>query len=340
MSTGNGLAPPLPNIGAMQDALQIVKLLLDAAPLVVSQKERPMDADTYGGWRRALNGGPLELSAGRFRHKRSRQPVAIYPEDVEQALVYQIGQEYPRPVDERWEENFFSYCEPVSAEAYEQALRTGVWWDHQRIGDNRPPEGVEALREEIAQLRDKANELIKAGAAASEETANAAANLRARLDDARLKFREHFDLETAPINAEINRIEEQKRPWREKLSALADTFAGPLNDSQQVAKALLKVVIEPFLVAKRREQEKAGQVQNLRGGGIKPAPTNVGATGGKVKLVTRWSAVVEDWDAAIMALKENPKLRASVQDIADAAARSSAKLAIPGVRFEKREVAQ
>jgi len=294
--------------------------------------------DPYAGWRESLKGGPLKLSAGRFRHKRTGQPVAIFP-DPGGNLVYMIGNEPHRYVDDRWEENYFSYCDAVSEEAYILATQTGAWPDHLRVGDNRP-EGIDEVREEIARLRDVASAMILRGPAKTEEEAHAASNLRARVEGLHNQLRTALASESAPIQAEINKIEQQKRPWQDKLADLVDSFQRPFRDAADTVAKLKEIVLKPYLQAKRREQEKAGQVQNLRGGGTKPVPTNVGATGSKTKLMTRWFAVIEDWDAAIAALKENTKLRATVQDIADAAARSSAKIAIPGVKFEKKEDVQ
>ena len=57
------------------------------------------------------------------------------------------------------------------------------------------------------------------------------------------------------------------------------------------------------------------------------------------KLKPGWVAEVEDFDRALMALKNHPKIIAVVQELADAAARSKAKLPIDGVKFvNKRKI--
>jgi hypothetical protein len=47
-----------------------------------------------------------------------------------------------------------------------------------------------------------------------------------------------------------------------------------------------------------------------------------------------------DYDKAVMAFKENAKMKALVQQLADAAARSTARVPVDGVEFYKQEKAQ
>jgi hypothetical protein len=297
-------------------------------------------SNPYAGWRRTLAGGPLELSAGRFRHKRSGLPVAIYPDADSGQLIHRVLNQPARYVDERWEENFFSYCQAVTEDRYDNAVKGGIWWDNLRVGDNRPDSGVDALKEEALELIERGYELARRGPATTEEQANSAANLIGLIKQTREQLQTALTNEAAPFQAEIDKIERQKEPWAEKLRSVAQLFGNFLKGTADASEKIKLQVIKPYLEQKRREQQKAGQVQTLRGGGTKPVGTNVGATGNKIKLVTRWFAVVEDWDAAIEALKTNTKLRATVQEIADAAARSSAKIAIPGVKFDKEEKVQ
>ena len=295
----------------------------------------------YDGWRQSLRDGQLRLSAGFYRHTRSGLPIAIWPAPASSKdLLYRVDNGEVGYVDAGWEERVFSYAEPVTEKDWREASKTRIWKDFRRIGDNRPPEGVEAIRAEIENLTEKANDLIKAGPAQDEETANQAANIRAYLDDLHKQLTAAMEAETAPHHAELAVIEARKRPIYELIKTINDRFKPAMALALDTSQGLIRKVIQPYLIDKRHRASESGQVQTLRGGGTKPIAANVGPTGAKVKLVTRWWGEVVDYDAAIVALKDNPKIKAVVQDIADAAARSSAKIPIPGIEFRKKEEAR
>jgi hypothetical protein len=278
-----------------------------------------------------------ELSAGFYRHRSNGSPVAIWTNN--DALVAKVGNEPPKYVDERWEENFFSYCDAVLESDYREAVVNGVWRDHIRVGSNAPLQ-VEDLSIEIENLVEIAEGMIRKGPAKTEEEARAAANVKSRLKEIQDLLETGRAAETAPIYRDINAIEAKARPLRDKVEAIQHSYETKKFRISSVMRMLVEQVAQPFLLRKREQQVAGGEIQHLRGGGTKPAPTNVGGTGAKITLKTSWHAKVVDYDKAVLALKDNAKMKALVQQLADAAARSTARVPVDGVEFYKQEKAQ
>jgi hypothetical protein len=277
----------------------------------------------------------IRAEQGFYRH-RNGTPVAVYRSG--DRLVHKVGENPPAYVTPEWEERFLSYCQSgYDAKAYWEARRTGKWEDHIRVGDNRPPEGVDAIVAELEELADVVTDMVKAGPAKTEQDANKAANLKARVDVLLESLDDEIKSAQRPHQLEINRIEAQKKEAFESIKAIHSKYGVILERMRFSAKNLVELVVAPFLIRKRQEQRDAGQVQITRGGKEKAVATNVGPSGAKISLVTRWEAEVEDYAKALDALKDHDKVRAAVQAVADSAARSAAKLPIPGVKYVSKE---
>ena len=272
---------------------------------------------------------------GFYRH-RNGTPVAIYRSG--DRLVHKVGENPPAYVTPEWEERVLSYCKGgFDAKAYWEARRTGQWSDHMRVGDNRPPEGIDAIAAELNDLQQSIKDMLKAGPAKTEHDANAAANLKARVEVLVASLDMEIKALERPHHIEINRIEAQKRSAFDAIKAIHEKYGTILQSVKFAAHTLVEQVVAPFLLRKRQEQREAGQVQITRGGKEKAVATNVGPSGAKISLVTRWEAEVEDYAKALDALKDHAKVRAAVQTVADSAARSAAKLPIPGVKYVSKE---
>jgi hypothetical protein len=302
----------------------------------------------YKHWSKSLKDAkPLEgpvgfpkdgLSAGFFRHRRNGYPVAIWMNG--DMLVYKVYNEPIKYVDERWEESYFSQCEAVLESSYREAMSTGVWRDHIRVGTNAPP-GGDDLTKEMENLVEVAESIARKGPAQNDDDARTAANVNARLKEIHKILADEEAAEKAPIFREINTIEDkQLKPLRVKIAEIRGQFEKKISMVERAMDAIVFRVVEPFLKAQREKQRANNEVQNLRGGGVKPAPTNVGATGAKITLKTTWHARITDYDKAVLALKENPKVKGLIQQLADAAARSTAKVPVDGVEFYSQEKAQ
>ena len=278
---------------------------------------------------------PILAEMGFYRH-RNGTPVAVYRSG--DRLVHKTGDQPPGYVTPEWEERFLSYCKGgYTAEEYWEARKTGQWWDHMRVGDNRPPVGVDAITAELDELRYVVNDMVKDGPAKTEHDANKAANLKARVDMLIKSLDAELEALAAPHHREINRLEAKKRVFHDEINAMRSKYGSVLDAAKASVGNLVERVVAPFLLRKRQEQREAGQVQITRGGKEKAVATNVGPSGAKISLVTKWDAVVEDYAVALDALKDHAKVRAAVQAVADSAARSAAKLPIPGVKYVSKE---
>jgi hypothetical protein len=242
--------------------------------------------------------------------------------------------------DERWCENVFSYCRPVPEASYRQAVATGKWPDHALAGHNRPPEGIDAIRAELDDLRMRAEQLVRAGPAKTQADADAAANLKARIASLTEALETEQELEVAPERQELQRIEQAKRPVLERISATEQRYAPILVSARSTLRKLTDAVIFPFLSEQRRKARETGQSQQTRSGGAIAPSASAGAKNAKTFLATVWRAEIEDYDKALAALAQHGDVRACVQKICDAAARSRAKLPIDGVRYIPEEKAR
>jgi hypothetical protein len=301
--------------------------------------------DPYVAWREATRNFEPEripkhcdLSPGFYRHSKTAQPVAIWLES--DGMYRGVGDDMGgRPVTPTWDESTFSQCEAVPEKEWRKAVDTGVWWDFRRVGDNRPDDNVASLRMEIENIHEKTNDLFKCHEPMSEADAIAAANLKARLVEIDKMLTEVQNTDTLPLRTKIHEIEKQRRPIQVELDAVLATYNQLRTMAGRLSKQLVYWV-EPYLIAQRKAQKAAGDVLNTRGGKTRPAPTNIGPTGAKIGLKTVWAGKIVDYDLALAAFKDNPKVHLLIQELANAAARSTAKTPVPGVEFIEKDKAQ
>jgi hypothetical protein len=232
-------------------------------------------------------------------------------------------------------------------QAYRAARNNGIWPDHQvtRL-HNRPPEGLTDAMLQLDDLRMEAQKIINKGEAQTQAEADLAANVVKRLQDLRQSVLENMKIAIAPHEAQLREIEAQRRPVVQKITETSAPFVTAATAAGETIEKLKKGYITPFLVRVREATRAAlvatGAAPGMTTGrdGTVRLTTNAGAKGARVSLTTRWFAVIENYDDALAALKDHPDVRATVQKIADAAARSKAKLRISGVRFESKEEAR
>ena len=134
-----------------------------------------------------------------------------------------------------------------------------------RVGDNRPPVGVDAITAELDELRYVVNDMVKDGPAKSEHDANKAANLKSRIDVLIKSLDVELEALAAPHQREINRLEAKKQTFYDEINDMRAKY-GSVLDAAKVAVGIGRRVVGPFLLRKREEQRAAGQVQITRGG--------------------------------------------------------------------------
>ena len=280
----------------------------------------------------------IRAEQGFYRH-RNGTPVAVYRSG--DRLVHKVGDQPPAYVTPDWEEKFLSYCKGgYASEEYWEARKTGQWWDHMRVGDNRPPVGVDAITAELDELRYVVNDMVKDGPAKSEHDANKAANLKSRIDMLIKSLDVELEALAAPHQREINRLEAKKQTFYDEINDMRAKYGSVLDAAKVAVGNLVERVVGPFLLRKREEQRAAGQVQITRGGKEKDVATNVGPSGAKIGLRSVWTGEIVDYDQALAAFKDNEKVRRLIQELANAAARSTAKTPVPGIEFIRKDKVQ
>jgi len=258
-----------------------------------------------------------KVQCGYYRLRRGQKgerrfvPVAIWERGG--AVVLKIDGEMQANVAAFWERNC-AWIEPVSYDDYQYAEENGQWpGDIQetapRLGDNLD-DGGEASG---AQFRDQLIDLVgKVEAYIAREVgpvvadrvvADTLANYREMLGLAKKGAEVALKEEVAQIKLVI---EDRKELWRPSIEAVDGAVEA------------ITTLLTPWM------QTQAAEGLEVRIGGQK---------GRKMSPRTYWSAKITDWDKAMESYKNHPKVRALVQDLADAQARSKDKTPIAGVEF-------
>jgi hypothetical protein len=310
--------------------------------------------DPYAQWRaavaadapRLLDVPPGVAVPGFYRASNSGQPVAVWivPNGNSISTMQQTGAtgrtDY---ADERWCERVFAYCEPVPEEAYRQAVKTGIWHDHRVAPHNRPPEGLEGVTGQLDDLRMDAEGFIRRGEAQSQADADAASNLVSRLQGCIKRIEEQRDAELAPLDERLREIDRLRQPIMHERKDIFDRYDGMTTSGHGTIEKLKNDYIGKWLIRVRQAAREALAATGAAPGGVSMRDgttkivTNAGAKGAKVTLVTRWWAEIENYDTVLAALKDHPEVRGKIQQLCDAAARSKAKIAIPGVKFHSED---
>ena len=145
--------------------------------------------DRYSWWRDALVGkrAPIDVNepeTGYYRIRRKSEdgfsPIAYWLDSkTGKPRCHVNGTDYDsQRALELWP---YASKRPVTAEAYQERLRTGKWPDEHTavIGHNKMPMGTDPvdINDRIEDLAREAEQLIAAGPAQSDEEANQASDL-------------------------------------------------------------------------------------------------------------------------------------------------------------------
>lgn len=326
--------------------------------------------DRWTWWRKALanpaeigrslpvHDGDAQVGYYRARSKDGAwEPVAIWVADGGDLVALRNGREV-RP------DSIWTFCcrHPVTYEQYTDAMAAGRF-------DDEPPEapGVghnsgdldafEAMRQELAGEAEMAEDFLK------QEVKTAA-----QADKCAVWAKRIADLSKRADNE--RKVE--KEPHLQASRAVDDRWRDVIDGSKDLS-AKLKKHIEPYLIAQRKaEQERVRKAEEearrqraeaeaaaraamegdekaakaARDAQEKAAEAerqaqaknaSAGRTGARVALRTVYVAVITDYDAAYAALKDNPDMKAMVQQLADRACR--AKVPLAGVKFEETQKA-
>lgn len=325
-------------------------------------------ADAYAHWRDALAGKPVTIEEGhpqagfwKLRDKAANKwlPVAIWPAKDGPARMLCRVADQTRDAAEVW-----SWCAnwPVAKEAAKQAFETGSWpGDVPDVGHNS---GDLSLAEQIRDYATMAlGWLAKVGTIKTKVEADMAANYRAKLlefrkqaaDEKEAKIRPHLDAQKQ-INAEYNPIIAAADEAATPLRAAGGAFLAA-EEEKAKREAHAKWVAEQEVARKAREQAEAERAKLMRDDPIAaltsppdepelpmaplaPEPVKVsagGQRGRRMGLKTQVSFVIEDYAAALAAVKDNPAVVEAVQKVVDQ--RGKAGVETPGVKRVETRVA-
>lgn len=311
--------------------------------------------DPYAYWKDALDGkfGPVhdgDPQPGFYRKRKFKngpwQRVAIWPDTDAGGMQALVDNDPVDPSD------IWTWCcqNPITEAVYRTVETGGQWPDEPPaapgIGHNMPGDDPhDALKAELAGEQEIATEFLGKPVEIQED-ADKAAVWAKRVADIGKRAEEHRKTEKAPI-LEAGRAVDAK--WNEVVTAAKDLTAR------------LKKHVEPFLIAKKREEEERARKareeadrlrreaaeadEAARAEALKKADetekvaaaknSQAGRTGARVALRTVYVAVITDYDACYAALKDHPDMRAFVQQLADRACR--AKVPLAGVEYQKEE---
>lgn len=318
-------------------------------------------SDEYQFWRDSLARKPGSVNVNEpqpgYYRTRSRKdgpylPVAIWRKGDE--LVCRVGSEMRDPHD------VWAFCagQPVTKEEAKLAFETGLWPGDIAVGHNS---GALSIEEEIADTAEQALDWLSKTPIANATASDMAANWRAKLLELGKRADKQREAEKAPHLAASREVDAKYKPWIERATDAANKLRDALTawmraeEARQQAEARKKFEAERAAAEaerKRIENERAKQMFDDPIAALTspepelpiipaaPEPVKVqagGQRGRKAGLRTVIRYVVADYEAALAAVKDHDDVRAAVEKVA--AARAKTGVAVPGVEKVEDKVA-
>lgn len=292
---------------------------------------------TWDVWMRLVSshGSPKAespISTGYWRLVSSKghaRAVATWFEDGSWQIA-RIGVDHIDSVDDkakflRFMSDVWPTLEAWSNEDFDTACERGVWPDqvpvrpkdlpatpeiaNPSLGQNFQPADDSKLAELIDKLDalvGEATKLAKSGEARTQEQADTASNLKARIRDLRQQIVAAHKAVKAPILAEGKRIDGAYFQPRDKADALE--------------RRLHEVVIRPFLLEQEKRKIEAAKAAKEAAAAGQPEPepirTNAGAKGRVTSLRTRYIGEITDYEAFVEEVKAHDEVRTFMAEYA------------------------
>lgn len=287
--------------------------------------------DEYAWWREAIEGRRSEIrlnvaEPGFYRWQErgvGPQPVAVWVEGGQ--TLYRIANREPKPADERFCEQIFSYCSrtPISDDLYWFVMDGGPWPDKAPEPglNNLPDEPHERLRLLIEAEREEIEAFLRQPLA-DKTASDRAADWAGRMTRLEEEAGEH--------------LKEERKPHDRALAEVRARWSPLTTTAADLKRRLKEAVLVWQRAEKARLAEEAARAA-AAGEVVKPIRVTSGSTGRKVSTRIEKHAQIQDWDAVLIALRGNAELRELVQKICDRAARAGAP--VPGSRIVEIEKA-
>lgn len=266
-----------------------------------------------------------KVQCGYYRLRRGQKgtrryvPVAIWvrgerPDGVPLYALKIDGEMKPN-ASGFWERNA-AFIEPVSYEDYQYAEENGCWPGNVEAsaaplrrnidGDGEGEADGALFRDQLIDLVGKVEAYItkEVGPIVPDRVAaDSLANYREMLGLAKKGAEIILKEEVAQMRLAID---ERKELWR------------PALEAAESAVERIRALLTPWM-----------QAQAAEGGEVKIG----GQRGRKMSMRPYWRARIDNWGMAVEHFADHPKVRAVVQELADAAARAKEKEPIEGVEF-------
>lgn len=322
--------------------------------------------DEFEFWRNALSGcigdiHPDDPQPGYYKTRLERNgpfiPVAIWRKDGN--LVCRVGRTMRDPHD------IWTWCakSPVKKEDAKHAFETGIWpgdvpRDVPQSGHNA---GTLSLEDEINDAAELALAWLEKNGIKDKTASDMAANWRAKLLDLGKRADKDREAEKAPHLAASRAVDAKYKPWIER----AQSAANRLRDALTVWMRAEEAKLEAERRKKYEAELKAAEATRLRAEAAREklmaddpiaaltspepdipelplAPEAVkiqagGQRGRKAGLRTVTRYVVTDYDAAYAAVRDHDDVRAAIEKVA--AARAKTGVVVPGVEAISEKVA-
>lgn len=329
------------------------------------------DDDGLGYWREALKGrapvlAPDEIRQGFYRVRRKNgawEPVRFMVEDDYWVC---LRNDVAQPTSMIASLFQWACRNPVEQRAYFDAVAGMGWQDEPPapIGHNLPDEAdpLDRLSIEFEGEKEQVDEML-AKPVDSQAEADRLAIWADRIQDLHKAVKGEHAVEKRPILDAGKRVDQRWRPLMDTTEAYYKKAKGHLKpwlleldriENERVETAKRNAAM---LRAKAQEMAEGAARGGLHDGTMEDAGAIVsdalaaereaerrnpaaGRTGAKVKMVTRVSALIFDYDVALQAVKHEPEIEEGVQRIANAIARVKGVPPLAGTRrVENREPA-
>lgn len=293
-------------------------------------------------------------------------PVAIW-ENAAGEIVAKVGSRMHDFPAEVW-----TFCcrYPVSEEDCRAAMRGEGWKDTppetaRGMGDNLPDDPFEALVIEVNGEVEIAAELLKKPVK-TQDDADKVANFAKRIASLGKKADELFAVEKRPILDAGKAVDNKFRDVRDLTTKVTKDLKRALDaflaEQRRIEQERQRKAAEEAAIARRKAEEAAAKAANEQSNPDDPEQqaakieaerladeakkmekdaqerqVSAGRTGSKVSLRTIKFAVITDFDALLVALKDRDEVKELVQSLANRAAKSDIEL--PGMKIDSRKEA-
>jgi len=309
-------------------------------------------SDEFQNWRDALAGKEVALHAdlphpGYYRMRERKDgpwlPVAIWTKDG--VLTARVGPNKRDPFD------IWTRCakHPVKMEDAKSVFGGSAWPGEIGIGHNS---GNASLAEEINETVTQALDWLRDTGVTDKVTMDMAANYRAKLLDLSKKADGERDAKVRPHLEAQREINAEYKPLVDSAKTAAETVRGALTvymaAEQEKARKAAEEAARVENEKRAAEHRKAMEAQKSSAAPepppvpifVAPEPVKIqagGQRGKKASLreMTRWR--VDDYAATLAYVKDHPEIKAAVEKIAFAQARTGAS--VPGVSSYIEQVA-